>query len=197
MVWGRAWAIRRLDRIHRRRRDLLGQVAELPADVLTARPAPGKWSILEIIEHLVLAEEDVMGDLARLEDLPASTQRLKHRVSYLAVLAVLRLGIPVKAPSAAMVPTGTRSLGELREAWDRNHHHLNAFVGGLDRRGASRAIFRHPVTGPLTVAQGIRMLGIHLDAHIRQISRLVRAHRGLTSNDVRAPTDARPLTGHD
>ena len=35
-------------------------------------------------------------------------------------------------------------------------------------------VFVHPVAGPLTVAQAIRLGQIHLDVHARQISLLCR-----------------------
>jgi hypothetical protein len=114
----------------------------------------------------------VVGDFSRLDELEEQPRGLKNRALYLVVMCILRFGIPVKAPSTAMLPTGERSVAELREMWDENHRRLRSFVGGLDRAGARRAIFRHPVTGPLSVSQGIRMLDVHLDRHIRQIHRL-------------------------
>ena len=166
--------VERLSSIERKRVALLSRVATLEPSRLVARPLPGKWSIREIIEHLILAERDVVGDFSRLADLEEQPQDLGNHARYLVVIFILRFGIPVKAPSTAMLPTGERPLAELRETWDENHRRLRSFVGGLDRAGTRRAIFRHPITGPISVAQGIRMLDVHLDTHIRQIRRLER-----------------------
>ena len=51
---------------------------------------------------------------------------------------------------------------------------MAAFVAGLDRAGDRRALFRHPIAAPISVAQGIAMLDAHLDRHIRQVERLER-----------------------
>jgi hypothetical protein len=149
----------------------------MEAGLLTGRLRDGKWSVLEIIEHLVLAEEDVLIDAANLDTLPARRRRAKHRVGYLVVMFVLRFDIPVAAPSDAMLPTGSTSLPELRSKWEANHRRLGELVDGLDRAAADRAIFRHPVAGPMTVPQATRMLEVHLDRHIRQIGKLERLYR--------------------
>jgi len=146
-------------------------------ELLHAHPRPGKWSIQEIVEHLVLAEEDVFLDLDDLERLEDRPRRPKNRLLYFLVMFILRYGIPVEAPSRAMLPTGDSSLSELRHRWEWNHARLGAYLAGLSAAGARRAVFRHPVTGPLTVRQAIRMVEVHLDRHIRQIRTLERLYR--------------------
>lgn len=87
-------------------------------------------------------------------------------------MGVLRFDIPVKIPAKAMRPVGGRTLQELGASWKENHSCLRTFVAALDTSGAKRAIFRHPVAGPISVNQGLLMLELHLDRHIRQIRRL-------------------------
>ena len=164
--------VERLDRIERKRVALLNEVANLEPWQLVAHPILGKWSICEIIEHLVLAEKDVVGDFSRLGDLEEQPRGFKNYVLYIVVMFILKFSIPVKTPSAAMVPRGEQPLDHIRKMWDENHRHLRSFVGGLDQRGTRRVIFGHPITGPISVSQGIRMLDVHLDTHIRQIRKL-------------------------
>jgi hypothetical protein len=35
-------------------------------------------------------------------------------------------------------------------------------------------VFEHPIAGPLTVSQAVRMGQVHVDGHVRQIRRLRR-----------------------
>jgi len=174
--------IDRLAGIERKRLALLEEVATLDEAMLTAHPLPGKWSIREIIEHLVLAEDDVVGDFSRLDARDDQPRGIGNHVRYLIVMSILRFRIPVKAPSRAMLPTGGRSLAELRETWDEHHRRLRAFVASLTREGTGRAIFRHPIAGPISVSQALVMLDVHLDSHIHQIRRRMQllrsAHTG-------------------
>ncbi|NWJ40629.1 MAG: DinB family protein [Geothrix sp.] len=152
-----------------RRRALLASLETLDPGTLQARPAPGAWSILEIVEHLVVAEQVILQGLpdpAALVDRPRS---LRQRCTYPLVLLVLRLGIPVKVPSRRMLPTGTVPLAELRDRWDATHRWLRAYAEGLPPGGAGRAVFSHPVCGPITLSQALRMDRLHLEIHARQI----------------------------
>ena len=163
---------KRLHAFNEKRGALLDELEALDSAKLVAKPLAGKWSILEIIEHLVLAERAV---LQGLPDQPRlGERRLKHRFRYLIVMFVLRYGIPVEVPSPAMVPRGARSLPELRRLWDENQEWLRAYISGLDRQGFCRAVFEHPFAGPLSVEQAVHMDQAHLDTHIRQIRRLQR-----------------------
>jgi hypothetical protein len=167
--------LERLRRIEAKRSELLDRAGALAPGVLRGRPQPDKWSIRESIEHLVLAEEDVLIDLANLDRLAPRARRPKDRLLYFVVMFVLRYDIPVKAPSDAMLPKGDIPLTELRKRWEANHARLRAYVEEMDGSALRRAVFRHPVTGPLTPPQAIRMLEVHLDRHARQIRELERS----------------------
>ena len=167
------------DRIHRftvQRAALLERLEAMPPAQLSARPRPGKWSILEIVEHLALAERAVLRGLPHPSLLSERERSLKHRILYLLVVFLLKARIPVRVPSREMAPGGDRSLSQSRHLWDENQAWLRAYVDQLDSSGLRRAVFVHPVAGPLTVAQAIRLGQIHLDVHARQISLLCRQH---------------------
>lgn len=159
----------RIDRIVQKRTALMSRLASLDEELLSRHPKPLAWSILEIVEHLVLAEEDVFGELSTLDTRPVHHQHWQHYIRYWLVLSILRFNIPVQAPSRAMLPTGKHTLSALDERWANNQAYLRQFVEPLDRIGAKRAICQHPVIGPLTIAQSVRLLEIHMDRHIRQI----------------------------
>jgi len=163
---------KRLQTFSDRRVALLDEVEALDHGVLVAKPLPGKWSILEVVEHLVLAERAVFRGMPEPARLVAKERRLGHRVRYLLVMLVLKLRIRVRVPSAAMIPQGNHSLAELRRFWEENQDWLRSCIDHLGSEIGRKAVFKHPVSGPLTVEQAVRMAQIHLDGHIRQIRRL-------------------------
>ena len=110
---------------------------------------------------------------ALLESLESlSPEALRAR---LLVWLVLRLGIPVKAPSRRMLPTGGATLAELRERWDATHAWLRAYAEGLPPGGGGKAVFAHPVCGPITLSQALRLDRLHLEVHTRQIRKRSRS----------------------
>jgi hypothetical protein len=155
-----------------RRCALLDELEALSPEDLQARARPDKWSILEIVEHLMIAERVVLGGLPPAPDLVERRHGLKDRCVYPLVMLVLRFPIPVKVPSRRMLPTGTMPLAEIRSQWDETLRWLRSYTAGLDPDGHRRAVFVHPVAGPITLTQALRMDRLHLDRHIRQIRQI-------------------------
>jgi hypothetical protein len=167
----------RLDSIEAKRVRLMEELAGADPALLSARPGPGKWSIREIVEHLVLSERDVLGEpdeLAAREPLKRST---KDRFRYLIVMFILRFDIPVKAPSPGMLPEGDRDLAGLGVDWEAGHAELRRWLESSDPAIVARPLFVHPVAGPMTTAQSLRMLEVHLDRHLRQIRSILKRAR--------------------
>ena len=151
---------------------VMDEVQELSPERLVARPLPGKWSVIEIVEHLVRADRDVLQDLPSVADLVDRRRGLKDRVRYPLVMLVLACHIPVQVPSPRMMPQGGATLPDLRRQWEEIHQWLRSYAEGLDRHALARAVFAHPVAGPLTLEQVMRMGGLHVATHNRQIRRL-------------------------
>ena len=163
---------KRLQAFNDQRNALLDEMETLEPGTLLARPLAGKWSILEIVEHLVLAERVVFQGMPEPSQVKVRELRLKDRIRYLIVMFVLRTGIPVGVVSPAMLPEGGRDIAELRRLWDENQAWLRAYAGYLGAQGSHRPALKHPVAGPITVKQAAVMSRVHLDRHIRQIRRL-------------------------
>ena len=166
--------IKKLQAFDARRNALLDEMETVEPAKLLARARPGKWSMIEIIEHLVLAERSVFQGLAEPSQLTARATRPGDRFRYLLVMFVLKNGIRVQVGTPAMLPQGGCDLAELRRLWDENQTWLRARLDGLDAEGASKAILEHPQAGPINLKQAVAMSQAHLDAHIRQIRVLQR-----------------------
>lgn len=153
------------------RRALLAQLAVAGPETLARQPRPGAWSVLEILDHLVTAERVILGGLADPATLQAARPRPAERLRRILVWGVLRFRIRVKVPTRRMLPQGGRDFAALRAAWDENLAWVRAFAeAGGGERGA---VFRHPVGGPLTLAQALAMDRLHLRIHAAQIARIL------------------------
>ncbi len=168
-----------LQALEAQRQAILHDLATWDEAARAARPRPGKWSALEIAEHLVLAERVILQDLPPAGALVARPREFKHRSLYWVVVAILRFRIPVKVPTRRMAPAGGRSLAEITALWDENFRWLRAHAQALEPGDEARAVFRHPVAGPITLAQALRMAQLHLAIHLRQLQQLKpQAHPG-------------------
>lgn len=164
-----------LDTIDRQRAALLASVSALSPAQQQWRDTPTSWSALDVVEHLVRAEQVVLGDVGTAAQRMGMPRHFKHRVRRLLVWLVLRLGVRVSVPAEAMRPTGARSLNELCAQWDDQHRAIRSFVQQGAGDAHRRRVFRHPIAGPLDIHEALQLLSAHLRTHQRQIERLIRS----------------------
>ena len=162
------------DRLEHSRARVLGLVEATDERQRSVQPAEGKWSMLQVVEHLVLAEE---GTLRVFEKGPPPQPKVKLR-SLLVLRAIeglfgLRIRLPI--PSKALTPTAPESLESLRSRWDETRAGITRFLRELEPGDLRRPRFRHPVAGWLTVGQGLDFLERHIRHHERQIHRIRRS----------------------
>ena len=68
------------------RRGLVDEMEALDPALLVAKPIPGKWSMIEIVEHLVLAERAVFSGMPDPRRLVEKNRDFGNRVRYVLVL---------------------------------------------------------------------------------------------------------------
>jgi hypothetical protein len=151
---------RQLDKLDKQRHALLDGLETLTAEQLAFRPGPSKWSIGQVIEHLVISEREIFKCVPEQSQKGQGISSLRNRI-----------GLPVPVVSHEMEPEGRSSLTELYRQWVENHLWLRRFVEKLPAEDLDRPVFCHPVAGPLTFAQSIQMDRLHLNTHLRQIKR--------------------------
>lgn len=149
------------------------QVAELPSSLDERSPGPGRWSPLQVVEHIVISERTVFGVPAPLEDRPMSHPKWRHHAGRLMVSAVLTLRVPAPVPEAAMSPTGKTPLHRLRRILGDVHDWLAESIRSAPPEILGRPLFHHPIAGPLTVRQALRLNRLHIAAHQRHLEDLI------------------------
>ncbi len=158
----------------RKRLTLFEEIQDLTSRHLRFKPGPDKWSILMVIEHLVLAKREIIGNVVGAHKKISRKRCLRDRIAYLIVLFVLKVRFPVPVVSDAMKPSGRVSLEVLLRQWEKTHEQLLTFLETVKQETFGSAIFRHPFAGPLNVAQVVRLARLHFDSHARQIRRNLR-----------------------
>ncbi|MFL5496695.1 MAG: DinB family protein [Gemmatimonadales bacterium] len=163
---------RRFARLERQRAALLRELHGMRPARLAFHPSPGKWSALDLVEHLVLAEEAV---LRGIPDRPP-TRSLADGARAAMVLPLLYLtfarGVRLRAPTRDVLPVGGSSLPQLEARWTRARANLRAVLQLMGPEDLSRPFFRHPVIGWLTTLEGLGFLERHAAHHLQQVKRV-------------------------
>lgn len=164
---------RRFERLEATRGRALGTLGGLDHTALNRPPAPGKWSALQLLYHVITAEALTLGYVRKKMQAggalpPAGAS---SRLRLLAVQLVLASPLRVRAPGAAgSVPPEIDAAG-LRARWDEVRRDLRALLETFPAELQGRLVFRHPYAGRMTLAHALGHLQAHLEHHIPQVQR--------------------------
>ncbi len=156
-----------------KRSQLIQQLDELSDETLYYKAGPDKWSIVEVIEHLVVAEEDLLQQLS--DNIPASTldPASKTPDRYRMVIKVMEQDIEVDVPDKRAEPRGRLTLEELIGKWDLIRDRLPGYLTAVTVENKDDLVYRHPFGGPLSVIEALHFIEVHFDNHMRQIDRIL------------------------
>ncbi len=158
------------------RADLLAEVRPLDPVQLRFAPGPAQWSIAQVVEHLVLAEELALRGLHSPRPVADRGPAVVATLRYAMVKGVLgsRL-VKVRTPSRALNPEGGATLDTLERRWLEAGAGLEAFLRDLPPPRRGERLFRHPAAGWLSLHQMLDFLAFHVRHHQRQVRGIRRA----------------------
>lgn len=144
------------------------------AKQLSFKPTPEHWNTLEVIEHLLIVEEGILSFFKRYPPLqstriPTFSQKVKSwMINYVYKLPAIK----VKAPVKSIEPKGGLSFAYLEEAWKNAHSALEDIANEQPKDRLKYSVFKHPVSGGMTMQQTIKFIGSHIDNHRHQVDRI-------------------------
>ncbi|WP_299990639.1 DinB family protein [uncultured Pontibacter sp.] len=155
------------------RNRLIGELEGLDEELLNRPAATGKWSINQIVAHLIQVEQLTNSYIQRkVQEEELESASLAHTLRSLLLRVALHSGMKFKAPAAVAKVPAHASLNSLRIQWDAARYQLEDTLTELPRPLLDKCVFRHPYAGMLTITQTLAFLQDHFDHHARQISRL-------------------------
>jgi hypothetical protein len=154
---------------------LLQQLNSLTDDVLYFKAGADKWSIVEVIEHLVVAEENMQEQLSGATAAPPLDPQDRSAKNFHIVIKVMTKDIPVDVPDESLEPHGQLSLEELLGRWDDTRKKNRAYIDAINSEKVEDLVYRHAFAGPLNMAETLRFIDVHFDNHMRHIDRIIAA----------------------
>jgi hypothetical protein len=148
---------------------LLQELDSMSPDTVCFKAGADKWSIVEAIEHLVMAEENMLAQLttsASTVDLDPQDRSAKN---FQIVIKVMERDIPVDVPDESMEPHGEFNLEELLERWKAVRRETGTHIEAIGQENAADLVYRHPFAGPLDMAETLRFFDVHFDNHMRHL----------------------------
>ncbi|HWS86336.1 MAG TPA: DinB family protein [Pyrinomonadaceae bacterium] len=165
------------EHIDRTRARLTAAVEGLSEEQQSFSPAPDRWSVAELVEHLSIVEagvvrllEKLLGKAAEAGAAEAAAPGLFADPVSIEEFVERSRGVRLEAPERIR-PTGLRladSLARLKES----RAALHALRPRVERADGRALRFPHPAWGPLDLYQWLLFVGAHEDRHLAQIEAL-------------------------
>jgi hypothetical protein len=159
-------------------------VDRVPSSIREQKPAPDRWSVAEVLEHLALVEGRVVMMLGQvIQAAPSVDAASRAGATTLDRTALRDRGTRIEAPGPIR-PTGTVSADAAWTSLQHSRAQLLALLDTVDveRRDLAQVSRPHPVLGTLDGYQWIAAVGGHEERHSLQILEIAETlERGLAS----------------
>ena len=154
------------------RADLRTAVDEIPPELRSPRPAPERWSVIELLEHVSLVERRLTYLLnhwvAEAREQGLAPGEDTHPTPPVNLEIVLNRGYQVTA-SEAVRPQGKLDEAAAWAALEEVRRDLKATVLQFEGLPLGGVIRPHPALGPLNFYQWVEFVGWHEARHTAQI----------------------------
>ena len=151
---------------------LLKRILSLTEAQLDYKPGQDRWTVLQILQHMVIAERGMRLSEKELRDNPVRTF-LKAGNLVDTVREVLEKDVPVDVPHASLNPDEKPHLNEIVALWEKERPALCELLESIKPEAMGYVMFSHPAAGPITAVQMLELAIAHFDTHERAIRRLI------------------------
>ena len=138
-----------------------------------------KWSVLEILYHVWLAEissEKYIRTKIQYPETIINTPLLSYAKAFLTKYFLL-LGLTIKAPEITAKFPKKISLKELQDNWLKSRSSFSKLIDELEQKQlADKAIFRHALMGRINLSLTLYFFELHLNHHVKQINKRISAY---------------------
>ena len=155
------------------RQALRDSMAAIPPAVRTVRPAPDRWSPVDIVEHLSLVESRfsavVGGKIADALDAGLGPEHQPREPLPDRIRTMLGDRTGKRTAPEAAVPTGRMDEAAAWAAADKARDGFRASILSADGLALGGVIHDHPFFGPLNVYQWVELIAAHEMRHVAQV----------------------------
>ncbi len=158
------------------RLQLYDKIKDLSNEELNQRPAPGKWSVLQVIDHLRQAEGMALDYMQKKRQKPEDLTDIGFKGWLRVTTLNTALQIPklkFNAPSIFQESSETLDKDDLFNQWVTIRRGLSEIINDISPGEAQKDLFKHPAVGKLNMDQALSFMNVHQDRHKKQIERML------------------------
>ena len=140
------------------------------------RPAPDRWSVAQLCEHLSIVEGNIVALLGKLLGKGEESGALRAEGAAFAPVSIeefipITQGVKVVAPER-LNPADSTPLADTLARLRDSRAALHSLRPRIERADGQALSFPHPAWGPLNLYQWLLFIGAHESRHLGQIEAL-------------------------
>lgn len=170
--------LQHLDRLDASLNTLFEWLLQEDPSYLNQKLSPERWSVYEVMQHLMLSEGNSLKYLRKKSQGLAGLEPAGFRAGFRVWLLELIMRSPVKfkAPKGAGVEVfvPVESFAALSGQWQKQREELRQFLSELPLEIFDKEVYRHPRSGMLSIEGMLRFFQVHFDRHNKQMKRILQ-----------------------
>lgn len=164
----------KLEILENKKTDFLKCFELISDEKLNTQPAKDKWSLAQILYHVVKAEQGTvisfMNSIRKENNL--NTVGAKAFFKSLLLNLALKSNFKFKAPPIAQKVPDNVNVKEVTNKWDEIRKDLKNTCLKIPEENYNKGIFKHPYIGLINLEQSLNFLINHINHHLLQVEKI-------------------------
>lgn len=157
---------------------IINNFNNLNENQLSFKPSNNKWSLVQVIEHLTLAETNSLNYVNKkiLDPSALLDANLASKLKFWLLKTLFALSIKIKRRPTMVTPTDSPDYSNIILRWDIARNALQKLIDEQSDEILDKLVYKHPAAGRLTAYQMLCFFEDHIKHHKKQIKR-IKEHR--------------------
>ena len=145
---------------------------------LNEQPSDSEWSVLQIMQHLMKAESGAVSYVKKKLSYEPELANAGVLSSFRSVFLNMALTSPFKIKAPEQI-SGTAlstdlTFWEVAKQWKVQRSELKTYLESLPEDYFTKDLYKHPLSGKMTLSSMLSFFNKHVDRHTRQIKRTLK-----------------------
>ena len=152
--------------------------ANKTAEQQSFKSSEDEWSMLEVMEHILISEGGILKLFEKYPPLESTYKMsLKSKATNFMLSKLYKSSKKVKLPMKSLAPKGNQPFGEMLQQSNGYNEAFLAHIKGFPDDKMKLSVFKHPVSGGMTMENTIDFLSDHIVHHLHQLDRIIAHHQ--------------------
>lgn len=167
----------KFEELEQAKQQLLDIIQQAKPEEQRFKPSPEEWCMLQVAQHLVVAEGGTVRFMQKRPPMPANfAAKLQAKAGYSLLTTAIKSPKKIKAPKiAGLNPTEILPLAETLANWAEVRENCKKYLSDFPKDQLDYFVFKHPLAGKLNVVQTLGFMIAHIHNHIRQVKQIQKA----------------------